>query len=497
MQGRLLHHSCWSKPNNVRSLPDALVTITELDGTGLLHGNVTIETLHDDVLLAIFASCEDPNDEIDAWHTLVHVCQRWRCLVFASPGHLNLQLQCTIETPVKEMLDIWPPLPIVITDVSDSMSGVDNIIAALEQHDRVREIRLDDIPGWKMDTFVPAMLEPFPVLESIILGASDHDSEMAVIPDSFLDGSAPQLQWLTLCAIPFPTLPSFLSSTKNLVELELSSIPRSGYISPEVMVTCLSAMPRLRSFRLDFHSSRSFPNDESRPRPLLARSTLPALCDMFFTGVCEYFEEFIARIDVPVIRRLEITFFHRYFYHFSELSRFIDHAAIFKSPTDACIRLLSGVADVTLSPLSETYRDVTLTLGISCNELDQQLRYITQLCSSTLLPFRKAKMLEIFCVYEMHKPHWEHPTEDLRWLDILQPFSTVERLYIAKSILTPVTYTLNMVAKRRITEVLPAIQELSIGEQFPLGSVLRAIEKFATTRRLFTHLDGPNRWVAS
>jgi len=395
------------------------------------------------------------------------------------------------------MLDIWPPLPIVITDESDSMSGVDNIIAALEQHDRVRQIRLDDIPGWKMDTFVPAMLEPFPVLEGIVFAAFDHDSAMAVIPDSFLGGSAPQLQWLTLHAIPFPTLPNFLSSTKNLVNLELSGIPRSGYISPEVMVACLSAMPKLRSLRFQFHSSRSFPNDESRPHPPLARSTLPALCELIFEGVCEYFEEFIARIDVPVIRSLEIAFFHRYFYHFSELSKFIDHAAIFKSPTNAYIHLFNGGADVTLVPLSGTYRDVTLTLEISCSELDQQLRYLTQLCSSTLPPFHKVKTLGIFCVYEMQKPHWEHPTEDLRWLDILQPFSTVERLYIAKSILTPVTYTLNMVAKRRITEVLPAIQELSIGKHLPSGSVLRAIEKFATSRRLFTRLDGPNRWVAS
>jgi len=390
------------------------------------------------------------------------------------------------------MLDIWPPLPIVITDRSDSMSGVDNIITALKQHDRVRQIILDVIPGWKMDTFVPAMLEPFPVLETITLAASEHDSAMAVVPDSFLGGSAPQLQWLSLCDVSFPALPNFLSSTKNLVDLELSGIPRSGYISPEVMVTFLSAMPRLEAFLFRFHSPQSFPNDESHHHPPLARSTLPALSELAFDGVWEYFEEFIARIDVPVIRILEITFFHRYFYDFLQLSQFLDHLEIFKSQTHAHMDLFHGGAKVSL-PLSGTYPDPNLSLGISCIELDLQLRYLAQVCSSSLLPFHKVKILEISSTYEM----WQSDRDDLRWLDILQPFSDVERLYIAENILTPVTYTLKMAAERRITEVLPAIQELSVGEHLPSGSVLRAIENFATSRRLFTRLDGPNRWVAS
>jgi hypothetical protein len=87
------------------------------------------------------------------------------------------------------MLDVWPALPIVITDESDSISGVDNIIAALERHDRVRQITLEYIPGRKMDTFVPAMLGSFPALEGIILGADG--SAMEIVPDSFLGGSVP------------------------------------------------------------------------------------------------------------------------------------------------------------------------------------------------------------------------------------------------------------------------------------------------------------------
>ena len=320
------------------------------------------------------------------WRALVHVCQRWRYLVFASPGHLNLRLECTIDTRSREMLGVWPPFPIVITDYSDSMFGVDNIVAALEQRDRVCRITLDDIPGSKMDDIVPAMLGPFPALEGIIFGAID--SEMVVVPDSFLCGSAPRLLWLTFHAIPFPALPTLLSSARNLVNLQLSDIPRSGYISPEVMVTCLSAMPRLSSLRFQFDSPRSFPNRESRrhPGPSLARSTLPALYELICEGVDEYFEDFVARIDTPVIHSLEITFFPRHFYEFSQLSRFIGRVEAFKSPDDAKIQLSNGLAEASFIPRTGTNEPAELSLGISCSELHLQLRYFVQVCSSPCYP---------------------------------------------------------------------------------------------------------------
>jgi hypothetical protein len=79
----------------------------------------TIDDLPDDVLLEIFDSYlddKDPNDiySADQWHTLVHMCQRWRSVVFASPRRLDLRLLCTGHRSVRSMLDIWPTLPIQI-----------------------------------------------------------------------------------------------------------------------------------------------------------------------------------------------------------------------------------------------------------------------------------------------------------------------------------------------------------------------------------------------
>ena len=48
----------------------------------------------------------------DEWYALVHVCQRWRYAVLGSQRRLNLRLVCTTRSPVRRMLDIWPPLPL-------------------------------------------------------------------------------------------------------------------------------------------------------------------------------------------------------------------------------------------------------------------------------------------------------------------------------------------------------------------------------------------------
>ena len=38
------------------------------------------------------------------WHLLVHVCRRWRQIIFESPHRLDLQILCTEKTPVRQNL---------------------------------------------------------------------------------------------------------------------------------------------------------------------------------------------------------------------------------------------------------------------------------------------------------------------------------------------------------------------------------------------------------
>jgi hypothetical protein len=128
-----------------------------------------MDILPDDVLLAIFYFYANQNrygkKEIEAWQSLVHVCRRWRSLVFGSPNRLDLRLVCTPETPAREMLDVWPALPLLIQSSAYPEEGLDNIIAVLERSDRVREIDLSHFSN-SLETLSAAMQEPFPELTS-------------------------------------------------------------------------------------------------------------------------------------------------------------------------------------------------------------------------------------------------------------------------------------------------------------------------------------------
>ena len=196
--------------------------------------------LPDDVLLEIFGFYLGEDFFEDGWHTLVHVCQRWRNLVFGSPRCLGLNLRCTQTRPVRKVLDIWPALPIVISSNGSPTHGEDNITAALERHDRVCKIDHGGDLASLLSRSAAAIEKPFSALLSMGLQSIWHYKQVPALSDSFLGGFAPRLRSISLLFIPFPGIRKLLSSTSNLVRLNLWDIPDSGHISPETVVTSLS-----------------------------------------------------------------------------------------------------------------------------------------------------------------------------------------------------------------------------------------------------------------
>jgi hypothetical protein len=93
---------------------------------------VTINLLPDDLLLGIFDFCVRDCCREEEWKTLVHVCRRWRAVVFLAPRRLNLRIVCTPGTLTRSMLDIWSSFPTIIhaSALYDEME--DDFIATFE-----------------------------------------------------------------------------------------------------------------------------------------------------------------------------------------------------------------------------------------------------------------------------------------------------------------------------------------------------------------------------
>jgi hypothetical protein len=106
-----------------------------------------------------------------------------------------------------------------------------------------------------------------------------------------------------LDAIPFPALPKLLLSATDLVCLGLENIPRSGYFSPEAIVTGLAVLTDLKFMSIGFESyfPRGFPVQGNRRPPPPTRTVLPALTRFHFEGSIEYMEDLVARIDAPLL----------------------------------------------------------------------------------------------------------------------------------------------------------------------------------------------------
>jgi F-box-like len=451
---------------------------------------VTIDMLPDVVLLEIFHFYVDELIRREEWHALVHVCRKWRNVVFGSPRGLDLQLCCTPRTPVRKTLDVWPHLPIKVrVEQEDEASKMDNIIAVLEHNGRICKMEFAySTPG--LEKVLSAMQQPFPELTTLFLWSGD---EMAVLPDSFLGGSAPRLRSLGLCSIPFPGLPRLLLSATHLDNLYLSDIPHSGYISPETMATCLSALTTLKSLTFEFESPRSCPDRKRRCPPPRTRTLLPVLTKLRFGGVSEYLEDFVARIDTPLLDELQIEFFHQLLFDTPQLTQFVSRTPTLRAYNEARVRFTDWDVWMTIPQTSNR----KISLGIRCRKSDWQLSSVAQLCSSffnqSLIPV--IEQLYIFLDKSVHGIWaWPDEIESNQWLELLHQFPAAKGLYISQRCEPHIAPALQELVGGRVTEVLPALETLFVSETLSSGPVREAIGRFVVARQLTSHPIALSSW---
>ena len=430
-------------------------------------GVILFDMIPDEVLLAIFDFCVDPDVDgdqlskkgIEAWQTLVHVCRRWRCIVFGSPRRLNLRLACTTKTPARETLGVWPALPLLIQDSAPLIEGFDSIISLLEHSDRVCQIKLKAIPGRFLEKGSTVMQQPFPELTLLLL--ESFGETVPVLPDSFLGGSTPSLRFLQLSCIPFPGLPKLLLSATRLVHLHLLNIPHSGYISPHGMVSALSSLTSLGSLCLEFQSPRSRPVRESQRPPPPTRSVFRSLTYFWFKGVSEYLDEFVARINAPRLKYLDVTFFNQIDFDTPQFIQFISRTPKLKAFNKARAAFKEGVAEVKLSS-----GHGKLNVKISCRAFDWQVSSLEQVCTSSLPPLSMLEDLYLFkhpCLEQGQKDD----IENTLWLGLLRPFSGVRNLYLSSEFVPRIVLALQDLIGDRTTVVLPTLEKIFLEDPPP------------------------------
>ena len=431
--------------------------------------------------------------EAESWQPLVHVCRRWRTIVFGSPRRLKLRIACTSRTPVRDALDIWPALPLVIVDSVCRIEGLDDIIAALKHRDRVDEIYLGSVSSLHLARISATLQEPFPEMKFLCLHSYEQDVErMPVLPDSFLGGSAPHLRDLQLDRIRFSGLPNLLLSATHLTRLDLRNIPHSGYVSPKSILIALSTLTTLESLSLHFRSPQSHRDWESRCPPVLTRSVFPVLTMLTFMGISEHLDDLVAHIDAPQLHRLDIILFNQIIFHTPQFIRFIS-----RTPTLKFERGHIGfdqqhrTARIQLSSKTSSYG--VLYMGIRCSEFDWQVSSLEQVVNSCL---PSLSMLEDLYIYERLNAYgvWGDNFDNTLWLELIQPFTAVKNLYLSRDLAPRIALALQELVGAGPTEVLPTLQNIFLEGFKSLKSAPEGIRQFSVARKVANHPITVSLW---
>ena len=452
-------------------------------------GNVSIDMLPEEVLLEIFADYLCSVDDKDEWETLVHVCRRWRSIVFSAPLRLDLRLVCTGGTPVRKMLWIWPALPIFIWLYWLDDEFEDEVLAALEHKDRIYEIYVHGVSRHGLEVLAEAT-QDLPSLTDLHV-ESFHGRPF--VPDSLLRGSAPHLRSLHLKSVRFLAFPELLLSATGLVDL---SICNFAHVTPSVMVNCLPSLTRLEKLQIEDPYTQPRSDQASGYPPPLTLIVLPVLTSIAFKGGGEYLDHFLSHFDAPVVKHVDIMFSGPAVFDLSQISQFIGRKESFQAFDQAHIWWRDQLVSLTLSSRKGNSGGMWLQLPMWCKHRVWQLRSLTQVHHQFTHPLVTNGRFD--CPPDT--PRWATQTGITQWLEFLRFFAAVENLYLSEGLAEFIALVLREISAGESAatarDVLPALQTVFIErlDRSWCAPVREAIGKFVAERELSDYPVVVNLW---
>jgi len=470
----------------------------------------SIHILNDDSLLNIFTLCrpllsnEDeaininthmlPGEEWSRrerwWYNLVHVCQRWRRLIFASASYLRICHVCTHGTQVGRMLAQSPILPLVV-DYADETRGWtegdgEGLWFALlpERRDRVRRIRLL-VHGSYLWNFVAALFDgTFPMLECLFvkLRKRCHESPSFKLPHRF---RAARLRHLVLTQIGFPLASPILVTSVHVVTLSLNLVK---YCLPNDLLERLLSLPRLEA--LNIASTSPISEDFSVASgqgplwntPLNTHVTLSNLHSFGFQGDGLYLKALLPGMTTPLLGGLQTAVFNQMT---PSVSCLLSCTTTADNPNfsigSAWFRFHRRGVSVRVCP-SDGDRTYVFSLHAFCRGLNSQLFFVSQLFDGPSLLLASVVDLSLAYSRRIFSSEQHNDTEDrcTHWRNLLRSFKNVEILRVYGELSRDISRALLLGSEAEPVSsrvLLPRLKELrctAMGDLSDAGNALAA-----------------------
>jgi hypothetical protein len=383
------------------------------------------------------------------------------------------------------MLAHSPPLPLII-DYFDENNDIDakdeeGLIYAFQQRDRVRRIRfMQPVPI--LERLIIHLDGEFPILEHLLikhqpyLRPSTWCNRNLNLPETFL---APNLRHLILMSFAIP-IGSPLFTMGNLVSLSLTSIPASVYFHPNALLQRLSLMPQLETVGV-FFDTHFFSGDIQRQllrTPIAMRATLPSLRWFGFQGASAYLEALLPQMTIPLLEKLQVSFFNQLTYPIPNLQQLMSAAGNLRLNTAALTFQLNCLVMHVYPHKGESMYTLQMVLG--GKHLDWQVACAAQVFH--MLRARFSVLEHLTLQYRRHSmsSEWNNKADRTQWRELLMSFDNLKTLHVDRVLVGQLSRSLQPSNGQSPTELLPELQELSYSGRRPLRD---AFTPFVYARR--------------
>ncbi|KAI0288670.1 hypothetical protein BC826DRAFT_1107525 [Russula brevipes] len=455
--------------------------------------SLTIDGLHDELLLEIFDYYRLNQGEDYwqcwkkkfRWFRLIHVCRRWRGVVFASCSRLDATLLVTNYNPGHIKTIFSPrlsPLPIVIdylAPFNQNSKDLSRVLAALKRCDRIRGIKFHG-RNRDFNKFLKETRRPFLSLESLDLRKTASDD--ISLPATFLGGSVPHLRRLSLHGISAAlSLPSFLStSATTLIDLDLGF--GTIYHSSEAtsLLACLQGLLRLCRLELKISTDDDF----TYPTATESIVPLPDLTRFRFEGCGAFLNAFAARFTAPSLQDVHIELY--------DFARF---------PTSHFTRFIGDVKKLYRSAQVIFQRDFFRLSLLTCSEsidcAEPPFRFYSKCSAESLLQICDALSAELATVEELYLS-FDQSWGAMPWGQFLRLFDSVKVFRMQHGNIFDLANVFSPNNGGTAVGVLPVLEEIVLcaHTHFPedrakFASGLAAFDPFVSARQ---EAGRPNKW---
>ena len=363
------------------------------------------------------------------------------------------------------MLGHSPPFPLVVEyfrlDWDITTEDEEGIILALEQHDRVRRVRLS-IPVSKLQRLIVTIDEEYPVLEYLVMRPLEWYKRTALMLPETLQ--APRLRHLTLTGFALPAL-QLLTNVASIVTLCLHMDHPDAYFQPNTLLRSISFMPQLETLVIFFYFS--IPNhDVERQlmnRPIITHITLPNLRFLVLQGGSAYVEAVIRRITTPRLQKLDIWFSKQLTFFLPCLQQFMNTAANLRFDCAKFVfrrdKVLAGA--YLREEIEVAQIKIPLLIVVRSWHLDWQVSSVAQIFNSLGQIFSTVEHLTLEHGVHDRSSEEHNEVDRAEWRKLLRPFSKVKTLRIGDGLIKDVARNLRLDDGEVPLELLPELQSLT------------------------------------